>query len=73
MDTTKREWLPRREWARREVARIDAQLLERGERIASADWRRIRAKAAAASRLRARRARLARIAGEEFDEGATPF
>ncbi len=73
MSTTKREWLPRREWARREVARIDAQLLDRGERIPSADWRRIRAKAAASSRLRERRAWLARIAAQVVDDGGTPF
>ncbi len=72
MNTTKREWLPRR--ARREVARIDAQLLERGERIPSADWRRIRAKAAAASRLHARRARLALVAGMGVEADVdTPF
>jgi hypothetical protein len=67
MNTTKREW------ARQEIARIDAQLLERGERIPSADWRRIRAKAAGQARLRARRDRLARVVGLDFDDGPTPF
>lgn len=75
MNTTKREWLPRREWARREVARIDRDLdALQGERIPSANWRRIRAKAAASSRLRERRARLVSIAGAGVDDCLdTPF
>ena len=74
MNKEKREWLPRREWARREVDRIDRQLLEvHGERIPSANWRRIRAKAAASDRLHQRRARLARLAGMDFDDSPTPF
>jgi hypothetical protein len=73
MNTEKR-WLPRREWAQREVARIDADLAAlRAERIPSANWRRIRAKAAAAQRLRERRARLASIATSDVDDGPTPF
>ena len=74
MNTEKRKTLPRREWAQREVARIDADLSAlRAERVPSANWRRIRAKAAAASRLRERRARLAAVATPDFDDGPTPF
>lgn len=69
---TDRKWLPREEWARQEVARIDASLAAlRTERIPSANWRRVRAKAAASSRLRQRRDRLARIT--DVDDGPTPF
>lgn len=74
MNTEKRKYLPRREWAQREMARIDADLAAlRAERIPSANWRRIRAKAAAAQRLRERRARLASIATSDVDDGPTPF
>lgn len=74
MNTTERKWLPRREWAAAQVARIDADLAAlRAERVPSANWRRIRAKAAAAQRLRERRARLAAIARADFDDGPTPF
>lgn len=74
MNTEKRKWLPREEWAQREVARIDADLAAlRAERVPSANWRRIRAKAAAAQRLRERRARLAAVAAPDFDDSPTPF
>lgn len=67
MNTTNRK---RDEWSRQEVARIDASLAAlRTERIPSGNWRRIRAKAAAASRLHQRRARLVRVE----DDGPTPF
>lgn len=74
MNTTKRAYLPKREWARREVARIDAELFAlRDQRHPSGRWRKIRSKSAAQSRLHARRARLASIAGMGVDDGPTPF
>jgi hypothetical protein len=73
MNTEKRKWLPREEWAAAQMARIDADLAAlQAERVPSANWRRIRAKAAAAQRLRQRRARLAAIA-PPIDDGPTPF
>lgn len=74
MNTEKRKWVPRREWAQAEVARIDADLAAlRSERLPSSNWRRIRAKAAASGRLHRQRERLAQIAGTEADDGPTPF
>lgn len=67
----KREWLPRREWARREMAKIDALLL--APKPYEQNWRQYRRSEAGRDRLHARRARLARVAGMDFDDGPTPF
>lgn len=52
------------EWARREIARIDAQLLAPRQREPS--WRKWKAGDEGRRRMRARRARLAKIAGGDF-------
>ena len=71
----KRVWYAtKREWALAEIAKIDESLgVVRDQRYTSANWRKIRAKAAASGRLHARRERLAKVAGLDFDDGPTPF
>lgn len=71
MNTTKRKWLPRREWARREIAKIDADLL--APSAYEPNWRRFQNASRGRDPLHARRDRLARIVGDEFDDSPTPF
>jgi hypothetical protein len=73
MSKMERKGLPRREWARREVAKIDAQLL--APSAYEPNWRRYRSAQRGRDALHARRERLARIAGPEIipDEDCGPF
>lgn len=70
---TKQKWLPRKEWARREVAKIDADLTT--SRAYEPNWRRYRNAERGRERMRKRRDRLAKVAGMDFipDEECGPF
>lgn len=74
MSTQARKWTPgKAAWAARKAREVRAQAEQlRAERIPSADWRRIRAKAAALGRLAAEAARFERMARVD-DWSDTPF